>query len=82
MWQELLPSSLIKALGGSGGAGGGAENHQSQGGWRGGRLVRVKGDIGFRHTHTHTHTHHKPSSELRLSSNSQSSSPGAGRTKR
>ena len=39
MWQELLPSSLIKALGGSGGAGGGAENHQSQGGWRGGRLV-------------------------------------------
>ena len=30
MWQELLPSSLIKALGGSGGAGGGAENHQSQ----------------------------------------------------
>ena len=57
MWQELLPSSLIKALGGSGGAGGGAENHPSQGGWRGGRLVGVKGDIGFRHTRTHTHTH-------------------------
>lgn len=36
MWKELQPSSLIKALGGSRGARGGAENHQSQGGWRGG----------------------------------------------
>lgn len=40
MWQDLGLGSLIKALGGSGGAGGGAENHQSQDGWRGGeRLV-------------------------------------------
>ena len=66
--EDLQPSSLIKALGGSGGAGGGAENLHSQDGWRGGgRLVGRRVQDAHAHTHTHhkpSHTHHKPSREL------------------
>ena len=55
--EDLQPSSLIKALGGSGGAGGGAENLQSQDGWRGGgRLVGRRVQDAHAHTHTRTHT--------------------------